>query len=164
MLKIDGVALKTTDRYSNLLASQLNNHKLKLDTRPYYVPAPCDNVTRNLAGSIKYLVYCILTFTTLSFTWATISPQLIIYSPTNQNSIHGEITSRLISHNGWYHSLQNLLYSRLLSTNIKIKIQRTLIVFVLLYGCKSWTFTLKKGHRLRVFEKRVLRIFGPKTD
>jgi hypothetical protein len=36
---------------------------------------------------------------------------------------------------------------------------------MLLYGCETWTLTLREEHRLRVFEKRVLRrIFGPKTD
>jgi hypothetical protein len=35
---------------------------------------------------------------------------------------------------------------------------------VVLYGCKTWSLTLREEHRLRVFEKRVLRIFGPKRD
>jgi hypothetical protein len=51
-----------------------------------------------------------------------------------------------------------------LSKNIKIKIYRTIILHVVLYGF-VWLFTLRKEHRLRVFENRMLRrIFGPKRD
>jgi hypothetical protein len=53
----------------------------------------------------------------------------------------------------------------LLSKNIKIRIHRTTILPVVLYGCETWSLTLKEEHRLRVFENRVLRrIFGPKRD
>jgi len=53
----------------------------------------------------------------------------------------------------------------LLSKNLEIKIYRTIILFVVLYGCETWLFTLRKGRRLRVFENRVLRrIIGPKRD
>jgi hypothetical protein len=63
------------------------------------------------------------------------------------------------------HSVQNLLSSRLLSKNIKITIYKTIILPVVLYGCETWSLTLKEEHRLRVFENRVLRrIFGPKMD
>jgi hypothetical protein len=41
--------------------------------------------------------------------------------------------------------------------NIKIKIYRTKMVLVTLYGCETWPFTLTEEHRLRVNEKRVLR-------
>ena len=59
----------------------------------------------------------------------------------------------------------NLLSSSLLSKNLKIKIYRTLILPVVLYGCETWSLTLREEHRLRVFENRVLRrIFGPKRD
>ena len=54
---------------------------------------------------------------------------------TNQNSIAEEIKSRLKSGNACYHSLQNLLSSKLLSKNLKIKIYRTIILPVVLYGC-----------------------------
>ena len=54
---------------------------------------------------------------------------------TDQNSIQGEIKSRLKSGNACYHSVQNLLSSRLLSKNLKIKIYRTVILPVVLYGC-----------------------------
>jgi hypothetical protein len=49
--------------------------------------------------------------------------------------------------------------------NLKIKIYRTIILPVVLYGCKTWSLTLREERRLRVFENRVLRgIFGPKRD
>jgi len=63
----------------------------------------------------------------------------------------------VISGNTAYHSVQNLLSSSLLSTNIKIKIYITIILLALLYGCKTWSLTLRKERRLRVFENRVLR-------
>jgi len=84
---------------------------------------------------------------------------------TNQNSIQEEIKSRLKSGNACYHSVQNLLSSSLLSKNLKIKINRTIILPVVLYGCETWSPTLRDEHTLRVFEKRVLRrIFGLKRD
>ena len=76
-----------------------------------------------------------------------------------------EIKSRLKLGNACYHSVQNLLSSSLLSKNLKIKIYRTIILPVVLYGCETWSLTLREEHRLRVFENRVLRrIFGPKRD
>jgi len=56
---------------------------------------------------------------------------------TNQNSIAEEINSRLRSGNASYHSVQNLLSSRFLSKNLKIKIYRTIILPVVLYGCET---------------------------
>ena len=61
--------------------------------------------------------------------------------------------------------MQNLLSSRLLSKNLKIKINRTLILSVVLYGCETWSLTLREERKLRVFENMVLRrIFGPRID
>jgi hypothetical protein len=52
-----------------------------------------------------------------------------------------------------------------LSRNLKVKIYRTIILPVVLYGCETWSLTLREEHRLRMFENRVLRrIFGPKRD
>jgi hypothetical protein len=79
---------------------------------------------------------------------------------TNQNLIQEEIKRRLNSGNACYHLVQNLLSSRQLSKNIKVK-----ILHVALYGCKTWSLTVREEHNLRVFENRVLRrIFGPKKD
>jgi hypothetical protein len=83
---------------------------------------------------------------------------------TDQNGIHDEIKSRLNSRNACYYSVQNLLSSHLISKNLKIKIYNTVILPVL-YGCETWSLTLREEHRLRVFENRVLgRIFGPKRE
>jgi hypothetical protein len=50
-------------------------------------------------------------------------------------------------------------------SHIKIRIYKIIILSVVLYGCESWSLTLREEHRLRVFEIRVLRrIFGPKRD
>jgi len=84
---------------------------------------------------------------------------------TNQNSIAEEIKSRLRSGNACYHSVQNLLSSRLLSKNLKIEIYRNIILPVVLYGCETWSLTLWEERKLRVFENMVLRrTFGPRRD
>jgi len=83
---------------------------------------------------------------------------------TNKNSIQEEIKSRLKLGNACYYSVQNLLSSSLISKNLKIKIYRTIILPVVLYGCETWSLTLREERRLRVFENRVLRVFGPKRD
>ena len=71
---------------------------------------------------------------------------------TNQTSIYEEIKSRLKSGNACYHSVQNRLYSSLLSNNINIKKYRTIILPAVLYGCETWSLTLTEECRLRVFE------------
>jgi len=48
--------------------------------------------------------------------------------------------------------------------NINIKIHRSIILSVVLYGCETWSLTLREEHRLRVSENRVLKIFEPKRD
>ena len=76
-----------------------------------------------------------------------------------------KIKSRLKSGNACYYSMQNLLSSRLVSKNLKIKIYRTIILPVVLYGCETWLFTLREERKLRVFDNMVLRrIFGPRRD
>ena len=61
--------------------------------------------------------------------------------------------------------MQNLLSSRLLPKNVKIKIYRTIILPVVLYGCETWSLTLREERKLRVFENMVLRrIFRPRRD
>jgi hypothetical protein len=84
---------------------------------------------------------------------------------TNPISSHEEIKSRLKSGNACYHSVQNLLSSRLLSKNTKIRVYRTILLPVVLYGCETWSLTLREEQRLKVFENRVLSmLFGPKRD
>ena len=60
--------------------------------------------------------------------------------------------------------MQNLLSSSLISKNLKIKTYRIIILPVVLYGCVTWSLILREDRRLRVFENRVLRIFGPNRD
>jgi hypothetical protein len=51
------------------------------------------------------------------------------------------------------------------SGSVRIKIHKTMIIPVALYGCETWSLTLWEEHRLRVFGNRVLReIFGPKRE
>jgi len=73
---------------------------------------------------------------------------------TNKNSIQEEIKSRLKLGNACYYSVQNLLSSRLLSKTLKIKIYRTIILPVVLYGCETWSLTLREERRVWVFENR----------
>jgi hypothetical protein len=83
----------------------------------------------------------------------------------NQNLIQEEIKRRLNSGHSCYHSLQNLLSSRLLSKKLKIRIYKTIILPLVLYECETWSLTLREEQRLREFVNKVLRrIFGPKRD
>ena len=84
---------------------------------------------------------------------------------TNQNYIQEEIKSWLKLGIACCHLVQNLLSSRLLFKNVKIKIYSTIILPVVLYGCETWSLTLREERRLRVFENMVLRrIFVAKRD
>jgi hypothetical protein len=84
---------------------------------------------------------------------------------TNLNNIRDEITNRLNSGNACYYSIQNLLSSHLISKNLMIKMYESVILPVVLYGCQTWSLTLREEQGLRVFENRVLRrIFGPKRE
>ena len=61
--------------------------------------------------------------------------------------------------------MQNLLSSRLLYKNLKTKIHRTAIMPIVLYGCETWSLTLRKERKLRMFENMMSRrIFGPRRD
>jgi hypothetical protein len=79
---------------------------------------------------------------------------------TNQNLILEEIKRRLNSGNACYHSVQNLLSSLICSLrNVKIITYKSTILSMVLYGCENWSPKLREEHRLRVFEKGMLRIF-----
>ena len=69
---------------------------------------------------------------------------------TSHNCIQEEIKIRLNSGNACYQSVQNILCSIVLSKNTKIKIYRTIILHVVLYGYEAWSLTLMEEHRLRV--------------
>jgi hypothetical protein len=84
---------------------------------------------------------------------------------TDQNCMHEEIKSKGNSRNPCYHSVHSLLFSRLLSRNVKVKICKTIILPVVLCGCETWSLSLREEFSLRVSENRVLRrMFGPKRD
>ncbi|KAJ4427680.1 hypothetical protein ANN_25329 [Periplaneta americana] len=84
---------------------------------------------------------------------------------TNINDTREEIKRRINMGNVCYYSVEKLLSSSLLSKNLKVRIYKTVILPVLLYGCETWTLTLREEHRFRVFENKVLRkIFGAKRD
>jgi hypothetical protein len=73
-------------------------------------------------------------------------------TPTNQNDIHDEIRNRVNSGNACYYSVQNLLFSRLISKNLKIKIYKTVILPDALYGSETGSLTLREEHKLRVLK------------
>jgi hypothetical protein len=84
---------------------------------------------------------------------------------TDQNSIQEEMKSRFNLGIACCHSVQKLFSSSLLFENLKIKINGTIILPVVVYGCEIWLLIWGKEHILRVFGKRVLRrIFEPKRD
>jgi hypothetical protein len=92
----------------------------------------------------------------------------LVTNLTNQNFICvclGGTKSKLKSGYAFYHSVHNLLSFIFILKNIKIKIYRTIILPVILFGCETWYLKLTEERRLRVFENRVLRrIFGPKRE
>jgi len=78
----------------------------------------------------------------------------------NKNSIQEEIKCRLKSGNACIIQCIIFLSSSSLSKNIKIKIYRTIILPVVLYGCETWSLTMREEHMPRVFENRVLNIWA----
>jgi hypothetical protein len=69
----------------------------------------------------------------------------------NQNDIHDEIKSRINSGNACYYPVQHFLSSCLTSKNLKIKIYKTVILPVVLYGCETWSLTLGGGTQTEGF-------------
>ena len=76
---------------------------------------------------------------------------------TNTNDIREEIKRRINMGNACSYSLEKILSSRLLSKKLKVKTYKTIIdlLQVVLYGCETWSLTLREEHRLRVFENKV---------
>jgi hypothetical protein len=67
------------------------------------------------------------------------------------------------SGNIFYHSVQNLLSTGLISKKLAINVHRNMVLSVALCGCKTWSLTVREDRKIRVFENGVLRgIFGPK--
>jgi hypothetical protein len=65
---------------------------------------------------------------------------------TDQNCMQQVMNGSLNLENAYYHSVQSLLSSCLLSTNINVKIHKTIVLPVVLYGCKTWSLTLREEH------------------
>ena len=129
-----------------IMASNEIGLEVNADKSKYVVMSRDQNATQKHSRSFERVADFIYVGTTL----------------TNENSFHEEIKNRLKSGNASYHSVQNLLSSSLLSKNVKIQIYITIILPVVLYGCETWSLTLREERRLRVFDKRVLRrLFGP---
>jgi hypothetical protein len=72
---------------------------------------------------------------------------------TNQNFIQEEVKRIFNSGNACYHSVQNLLPSRLLSKDIQISIYKTIILHVVLYGCETWSLTFNLVPRSRMLKQ-----------
>ncbi|KAJ4431812.1 hypothetical protein ANN_20417 [Periplaneta americana] len=81
------------------------------------------------------------------------------YGRNNQGVNEGKTDPEEISR------YEGKIQNHLLSKNLKVRIYKTVILPVVLYGCETWTLTLREEHRFRVFENKVLRkIFGAKRD
>ena len=105
--------------------------------------------------------------TRLYLTFVHSSPVLLgFHNAVTSRAVREEIKSGVTSRTACCHEVQkNILYSSLISTNLKIKKYKTIILPVVLYGCETWSLTLREERRLRMFENRVLRrIFGTKRD
>ncbi|KAJ4450659.1 hypothetical protein ANN_02088 [Periplaneta americana] len=77
----------------------------------------------------------------------------------------GNSTRHRLNFSLYIHTTRKLLSSNLLSKNLKVRIYKTVILPVVLYGCETWTLTLREEQRLRLFENKVVRkIFGSKRD
>ncbi|KAJ4433974.1 hypothetical protein ANN_16293 [Periplaneta americana] len=134
---------------SKAIGLELNPEKTK-----YMIMSRDQNIVRN--GNIKIGDLSLEEVEKFKYLGATV---------TNINDTQEEITRRINMGNACYYSVEKLLSSSLLSKNLKVRIHKTVILPVLLYGCETWTLTLREEHRLRVFENTVLRkIFGAKRD
>jgi len=86
------------------------------------------------------------------------------YNENHEILIRGYLLTRCFFPNSLTF-LQVYCAAGLLSKNLKIKMYRTIILPVVLYGCETWSLTLREERRLRMFENRVLRrVFGPKRE
>jgi hypothetical protein len=86
---------------------------------------------------------------------AVAKSKYLVTTLTEQNCMQEEIKSRLNSVNAYYHSVQSLLSSRLLTTNVKVKIYKTIILPVVPYGYENWSLTLRED--AVVLGNRVLK-------
>ena len=81
----------------------------------------------------------------------------LVVTVTNTNGTREEIKRRINMGNACYYSLDKILSFHLLSKKLKFNTNKTIILPVVLYGCETWSLTLREEHRLRLFENKVLR-------
>ena len=81
---------------------------------------------------------------------------------TNKNSIQEEIKSLLLF--GAESFIFQFAIQKVKDQDSSVYVYRTIILPVVRYGCETWSLTLREERRMRVFESRVLRVFGPKRD
>ncbi|KAJ4444084.1 hypothetical protein ANN_05873 [Periplaneta americana] len=136
---------------SKVIGLEVNPEKTK-----YMIMSRDQNILRN--GTIKIRDLSFEEVKKFKYLGATV---------TNINDTREKIKHRINMGNACYYSVEKLLSSSLLSKNLKVTIYKTVrpILPVVLYGCETWTLTLREEQRLRVFENKVLRkIFGAKRD
>ncbi|KAJ4441039.1 hypothetical protein ANN_10888 [Periplaneta americana] len=134
---------------SKTIGLEVNPEKTK-----YMIMSRDENIVRN--GNIKIGNLSFEEVEKFKYLGATV---------TNINDTREDIKNRINMGNDCYYSVEKLLPSSLLSKNLKVRIYKTVILPVVLYGCETWTLTLREEYRLRVFENKVLRkIFGAKRD
>ncbi|KAJ4426061.1 hypothetical protein ANN_27688 [Periplaneta americana] len=140
-----GILLKA----SKEIGLEVNPKKTK-----YMIMSRDENIVRN--GNIKIG----------NFSFEEVEKfKYLLAAVTNINDTREEIKRRINMGNACYYSVEKLLSSSLLSKNLKVRIYKTVILLLVLYGCETWTLTLREEQRLRVFENKVLRkIFGAKRD
>jgi hypothetical protein len=135
-------------------ASKEIGPEINVDTTKYNVISRDQNT--GLGYSMKFHNNCFERGKELKYLGATL---------TNQNYTEEEIRSRLKLGNACSHSVENLMSPTFLSKNTKINMYRTIILPVVLYGCETWSLTLREECGTWVLENKVLRrIFGPKRD
>jgi hypothetical protein len=109
-----------------------------------------------LEGKRKYSPYSFLTSALEGSEWSASSPGCTL-PPGKGHLVPNGQGAWWAPEPVWTQRLQEMY------RNVQVKIYRTIILPVVLYGCETWSLILREEHRLRVFENRVLRrIFGPK--
>jgi hypothetical protein len=92
------------------------------------------------AGQIRYIKIASTSFENVA------QCKCLLTTALNQSFIQDEILEGWNSGNAYYRSIQNLLFSRVVSKNVKMKIYTTLILSVVLYGCETWSPILREVH------------------
>ncbi|KAJ4433920.1 hypothetical protein ANN_16234 [Periplaneta americana] len=137
-----------------LQASKEIGLEVNLEKTKYMIMSRDGNIVRN--GNIKIGNLSFGEVEKFKYLRATV---------TNINDTREEIKHRINTGNACYYSLEKPLSSIQLSKNPKVRIYKTVILPVVLYGCETWTLTLREEYGLRVFENKMLRkIFGAKRD